>query len=36
MVAPESAKPLYAELHKAVWRAGAHVIGGYQPDEEIG
>jgi aminopeptidase len=34
--APESAKPLYAELLKAVWRAGGHVIGGYYPDEEQG
>ncbi len=34
IVAPESAKPLYAELHKAVWRAGAHAIGSYQPDDD--
>jgi aminopeptidase len=34
VVAPESAKPLYAELRKAVWRAGGHVIGSYQPDDE--
>jgi aminopeptidase len=34
VVAPESAKPLYVELNKAVWRAGAHVIGGYQPDDD--
>ena len=34
VVAPESAKPLYAELNKAIWRAGAHVIGGYQPDDD--
>jgi aminopeptidase len=33
VVAPESAKPLYAALHRAVWRAGGHVIGGYQPDD---
>jgi aminopeptidase len=32
--APESAKPLYLELCRAVWRAGGHVIGGYYPDEE--
>jgi aminopeptidase len=31
---PESAKPLYLELCKAVWRAGGNLIGGYQPDEE--
>ena len=34
VVAPESAKPLYAELQKAVWRAGGHVIGAYQPDDD--
>ena len=34
--APESAKPLYLELCKAVWRAGAEVIGAYYPDEEQG
>jgi aminopeptidase len=34
VVAPESSKPLYAELQKAVWRAGGHVIGGYQPDDD--
>ncbi|HEX4467225.1 MAG TPA: aminopeptidase [Solirubrobacteraceae bacterium] len=33
VVAPESAKPLYAELNRAVWRAGGHVIGAYQPDD---
>jgi aminopeptidase len=33
VVAPDSAKPLYAALNRAVWRAGAHVIGGYQPDD---
>lgn len=31
---PESAKPLYAELRKAVWRAGGHVIGAYEPDDD--
>jgi aminopeptidase len=36
VTSPESAKPLYAELLKAVWRAGGHVIGGYYPDEEQG
>ncbi len=30
----ESAKPLYVELQKAVWRAGGHVIGAYQPDDD--
>jgi aminopeptidase len=34
VTAPESAKPLYHALCEAVWRAGAHVIGGYHPDEE--
>src|ERR1700677_4959134 len=34
VVAPESAKPLYVELQKAVWRAGGHVIGSYQPDDD--
>ena len=34
IAAPESAKPLYAELRKAVWRAGAHVIGSYEPDDD--
>ena len=36
VTAPEIAKPLYAELLKAVWRAGGNVIGGYYPDEEQG
>jgi aminopeptidase len=36
VVAPDSAKPLYAELCRAVWRAGGHVIAGYQPDDEPG
>jgi aminopeptidase len=36
VTSPESAKPLYAELLKAVWRAGGHTIGGYYPDEEQG
>jgi aminopeptidase len=34
IVAAESAKPLYVELNRAVWRAGGHVIGGYQPDDD--
>ncbi len=36
VTAPESARPLYLELCRAVWRAGANVIGGYYPDEEQG
>jgi aminopeptidase len=34
VVAPESAKPLYAALNRAVWRVGAHVIGSYLPDDD--
>ncbi len=34
IAAPESAKPLYAELRKAVWRAGGHAIGAYEPDDD--
>jgi aminopeptidase len=29
----EAAKPLYFELHKAIWRSGGHAIGQYLPDE---
>jgi aminopeptidase len=34
VVAPDSAKPLYAALHRAVWRAGGHVIGAFAPDDD--
>ena len=34
LVAPESAKPLYAELCRAVWRAGGNVIHDYRPDDD--
>jgi aminopeptidase len=34
VAASESAKPLYVELQKAVWRAGGHVIGAYVPDDD--
>jgi aminopeptidase len=34
LVAHESAKPLYVELNRAVWRAGGHVLGHYLPDDE--
>jgi aminopeptidase len=34
--AQEAAKPLYVELHRAVWRAGGHTIGAFQPDEDAG
>jgi aminopeptidase len=36
LIAPETAKPLYAELSRAVWRAGGHVIHDYRPDEGPG
>jgi aminopeptidase len=36
VVAHESAKPLYGELHRACWRAGAHVIGHYLTDDDNG
>jgi aminopeptidase len=32
--AHEVARPLYIELHRAVWRAGGHVIGHYLPDDD--
>jgi aminopeptidase len=34
VIAPETAKRLYAELCRAVWRAGGHVIGEYRPDDD--
>jgi len=34
VTAHEVAKPLYVELHRAVWRAGAHTIGNYLPDDD--
>ena len=34
IAAPEIAKPLYAELAKAVWRGGGHVISAYRPDDD--
>jgi aminopeptidase len=33
IVSHESAKPLYAELCRAVWRAGGHMLGHYLPDD---
>jgi aminopeptidase len=36
VASPECAKPLYAALRRAVWRAGGHVIGIYEPDDEPG
>jgi len=32
--ASESAKPLYIEILRKIWRAGGHTIGRYQPDNE--
>ena len=32
--APENAKPLFAELCRAVWRAGGHVIQDYAPSDD--
>lgn len=34
VVAPEAAKPLYAELRRAVLRAGGHPIGHYLPSDD--
>ena len=34
IVAHEAAKPLYFELHRATWRAGAHAVGQYLPDDD--
>jgi len=34
VAASEAAKPLYGELHRAVWRAGGHTIGSYSTDDE--
>jgi aminopeptidase len=34
VAAHEVAKPLYAELLRAIWRAGGHVITQYLPDED--
>ncbi len=34
VLAPESAKPLYAEVCRAVWRAGGLTIGSYRPDDD--
>ena len=34
VTANESAKPLYAEVLRAIWKAGGHVIPRYNPDNE--
>jgi aminopeptidase len=36
VVGGEPAKPLYAEVCRAVWRSGGHVLHSYQPPEEPG
>ena len=34
LIAEESAKPLYLEARKAIWKAGGHVISDYRPANE--
>jgi aminopeptidase len=34
VVGHESAKPLYAEVLRAIWRSGGHAIGHYLPDDD--
>jgi aminopeptidase len=34
VTAPESARALYAEVCRAVWRAGGEVLSGYHPDDD--
>lgn len=34
VIAPESAKPLYAELCRAIWRAGGQVLADFRPDDD--
>jgi aminopeptidase len=34
IVAHEAAKPLYVEIHRAVWGGGGHTIGHYIPDDD--
>jgi aminopeptidase len=34
VAAHEAAKPLYAEILRAIWRAGGHVISQYLPDDD--
>jgi len=34
IASPESGRPLYAALHRAVWRAGGHTISHYEPDDD--
>lgn len=34
LVVEESAKPLYLELRKAIWKAGGHIISDYRPSND--
>ncbi len=34
VMGPETAKPLYAEICRAVWRAGGNVVHDYRPDAD--
>jgi len=34
LVVEETAKPLYIELRKAIWKAGGHVISDYRPSND--
>ena len=34
VTAPDRAKPLYAELCRAVWRSGGNVVHGYRPSDD--
>jgi aminopeptidase len=34
VTAPESAKPLYAAIQRAILKSGGHMIGNYVPDDE--
>lgn len=34
VTATETAKPLYAEVCRAIWRSGGHVISDYRPDDD--
>jgi aminopeptidase len=36
VVGSEASKPLYAELCRAVWRSGGHVLHSFQPPDEPG
>jgi aminopeptidase len=36
VIAEESAKPLFLEVRRQIWRAGGHVIGAYQPSDKDG